>query len=118
MTEQMLDDNISHSSVREIVKNFNSNGDNNNSGVVPIQIETTQQRILTDENSHSSISSTVDSRKRTLPSSTFSLEIGALILVFMLTMVLVAAFREDQTNLRSTMQVSTNLQLKQFYSHL
>jgi hypothetical protein len=45
------------------------------------------------------------SRKRSLPLSTFLLEIGALVVVFILCMVLVLAIREEQIDLRITMQV-------------
>jgi hypothetical protein len=44
-------------------------------------------------------------RKRTLPLSIFLLEIGALVVMFILSMVLVLAIREEQANLRTTMQV-------------
>jgi len=44
-------------------------------------------------------------RKRSLPLSNFLLEIGALVVVFILCMVLVLAIREEQLNLRTTMQV-------------
>ncbi|CAF3448741.1 unnamed protein product [Rotaria sp. Silwood1] len=43
--------------------------------------------------------------KRTFQSSTFLLEIGILITIFILCMVIVLAIREDQVNLRITMQV-------------
>ncbi|CAF2483887.1 unnamed protein product [Rotaria sp. Silwood2] len=43
--------------------------------------------------------------KRTLQLSNFLLEIGILITIFILCMVLVLAIREDQVNLRITMQV-------------
>jgi hypothetical protein len=45
-------------------------------------------------------------RKRTFPISIFLLEIGALIVIFILSMVLVLAIREEQVNLRATMHVS------------
>lgn len=45
------------------------------------------------------------SGKRTLPLSDFLLEIGILIVIFILCMVLVLAIREDQNNLRITMHV-------------
>lgn len=45
------------------------------------------------------------SQKRTLPSSNFLLEIGALVIVFIVCMILVLAIREEQANLRTTMQV-------------
>ncbi|CAF3620637.1 unnamed protein product [Rotaria socialis] len=44
-------------------------------------------------------------RKRTLPLSDFLLEIGILIVIFILCMVLVLAIREDQNNLRITMHI-------------
>ncbi|CAF5064727.1 unnamed protein product [Rotaria magnacalcarata] len=44
-------------------------------------------------------------RKRTLPLSYFLLEIGILIVIFILCMVLVLAIREDQNNLRVAMHV-------------
>ncbi|CAF2052512.1 unnamed protein product [Rotaria magnacalcarata] len=43
--------------------------------------------------------------KRHLPVSNFLLEIGALLVVFILCMVLVLAIREDETKLRTTMQL-------------
>jgi hypothetical protein len=46
-----------------------------------------------------------DSRKRSLPLTTFSLEIGALVVVFILCMILVTAIREEQAKLRTAMQV-------------
>lgn len=45
------------------------------------------------------------SRKRSLPMSIFLLEISALVVVFIVSMVLVLAIREEQENLRTTMQV-------------
>jgi hypothetical protein len=44
-------------------------------------------------------------QQRTLPLSDFLLEIGILIVIFILCMVLVLAIREDQNNLRITMHV-------------
>jgi len=44
-------------------------------------------------------------RKRSLPLSNFLLETGALVVIFILSMVLVLAIREEQANLRTTMQV-------------
>jgi hypothetical protein len=46
-------------------------------------------------------------RKRTFPKSIILLEISALIVVFMVSMVLVLAIREEQVNLRITMQVNS-----------
>ncbi|CAF1217203.1 unnamed protein product [Rotaria sordida] len=45
------------------------------------------------------------SPKRFLPLSNFMMESGALLIVFILCMVLVLAIREDETNLRTTMQL-------------
>ena len=45
-------------------------------------------------------------RRRTLPLSNFLIEIGALVVIFILCMVLVLAIREDQAELRVTMQVT------------
>ena len=52
----------------------------------------------------SSLPSVAEESKRSLPLSNFLLEFGALIVVFILSMVLVLAIR-DQSNLRTTMQV-------------
>jgi hypothetical protein len=43
--------------------------------------------------------------KRSLPLSNFMMEIGALLVVFIICMVLVLAIRADETKLRTTMQV-------------
>jgi hypothetical protein len=51
-----------------------------------------------------SLPNVAEESKRSLPLSTFLLEFGALIVVFILSMVLVLAIR-DQSNLRTTMQV-------------
>ncbi|CAF1258902.1 unnamed protein product [Rotaria sp. Silwood1] len=44
--------------------------------------------------------------KRFLPISNFVMETGALLVVFILCMVLVLAIREDESNLRTTMQIA------------
>lgn len=46
------------------------------------------------------------SQKRSFPVSILLLEIGALVTIFILSMVLVLAIREEQVNLRTTMQVT------------
>lgn len=43
--------------------------------------------------------------ERTLPVSNFLLELAAFAIVFIVCMVLVTAIREDETKLRTTMQV-------------
>ena len=48
----------------------------------------------------------IPQRRRTFPLSNFLLEIGALVVIFILCMVLVLAIRENQAELRVTMQVS------------
>lgn len=45
------------------------------------------------------------SAERTLPLSNFLLELAAFAIVFIVGMVLVTAIREDETKLRTTMQV-------------
>ena len=47
------------------------------------------------------------SQKRSFPVSILLLEIGALVTIFIISMVLVLAIREEQVNLRTTMQVTS-----------
>lgn len=53
----------------------------------------------------SSQNGSMSSRKRTLPLTNFLLEIGALVIMCIICMILVLAIREEQANLRTTMQV-------------
>jgi hypothetical protein len=55
--------------------------------------------------------------KRSFPLSNFLLEIAALLVVFILCMVLVLAIRENQANLRTTMQVLISL-INYFHFHI